>query len=176
MAGRDPVRDAPLDDLVGHLPPAPVGNGATRPGGGLAGQGDDLADLLGGDPGRAAGVRGVGQALLDAEVRVGDAAEADPAVAPEPGRHGGRAQLAGDPGVIQAVIGGQDDPGAEDELLRGRMPPGERLQRLPLGVGQGHGGGPGTGHDLLRGWGGQANRGDAAVILSNRKANWARLH
>jgi hypothetical protein len=54
--------------------------------------------------------------------------------------------------------------------------PGERLRSLPLRVGQGQGSGPGTGHNRFRGRYQKANRGNAAVIFTNRKANSTRQH
>ncbi len=117
MAGRDAVHDAALDDLVGDLAAAPVGDRPAGGGGSLAGQGDDPADLLGGDPRRSPRPRGVGQTLGDVQVILGDGLEANPAISPGPGGGDRDVQQASDLGVVLAIGGGQDDAGPEDRLL-----------------------------------------------------------
>ncbi|MDB5351267.1 MAG: hypothetical protein JWN86_2514 [Planctomycetota bacterium] len=110
MAGRDAVHDAALDDLVGDLAAAPVGDRPPGVRGGLAGQRHDPADLLRGDPRRTPRPRGIGQAVGDAQSLAGHAGEGEPAITPDPsGRRRGGEQ-ASDLGVVQAVGGGQDDP------------------------------------------------------------------
>src|SRR3954454_5474793 len=98
MTGRDPIDDASLDDLVGDLAATPVGDRSPGGRGGLARQGDDPAELLGGDPRRSPRPRGVGQAVVDAEVIPWGGPEADPAIPPSPGGGDRDAQCAGDLG------------------------------------------------------------------------------
>lgn len=150
MAGRDPIDDAAFDDLVGDLAAGPVGDRPAGDGGGLAGEGDDPADLLGGDPRWSPRPRGVGQAAFDTQVVFGDGLEADPAVTPGPGGRYRDVQHAGDLGVVQAIGGGQDDPGAEDGLLRRGVATDERLEALALGLEQDDGGWLGATHGEFR--------------------------
>lgn len=117
---------------------------------GLAGQRDDPADLLGGDPGRSPGSRGVGQSLLHAQFLQGDRLEGHPAGAPEPDGIEGHGAVPSDPGIAQAVGGGQDDAGAEGDLLGRGMTPQEGLEVVVLLVGQLNGEGLGSAQDLVR--------------------------
>ena len=66
------IKDAPLDDLVSDLAIGPVGDGAPRLAGGLAGHGDDGADLLGRNAGPLARAGRIAEALLEAQLGQGD--------------------------------------------------------------------------------------------------------
>jgi hypothetical protein len=135
-----------LDELVGDLAAAPVGDRSPRPLGGLARQGDDPADLLGGDPRRPAGPRGIGQAVLQAQLAEGDRLEGHPPCPPEPDGIEGHAERPGDLGVTLALSGAQDDPGSLGDLLGGGMPTQEGLEGITLLVGQFDGEGLGSAH------------------------------
>jgi hypothetical protein len=128
-----------------------VGDGSLGLLRGLAGQGDDLTHLLGGDPGRTSGAWGVGQALLRAEFVQGERLEGHPAGAPEPDGVEGHAAGPGDPGVALALGGGQDDAGAEGDLLGRGMAPQEGLEGVVLLVGEFDGKGLGSAQDRVRG-------------------------
>jgi hypothetical protein len=149
MARGDGFDDAASGDLVGDLAARPVGDGPLGLLRGLAGQGDDLTDLLGGDPGRSPGPRGVGQSLLHAQVVQGDRLEGHPASAPEPDGIEGHGTGLGDPGIALALGGGQDDPGAEGDLLRRGMTPQESLEGVALLVGEFNGKGLGSAQDRV---------------------------
>ena len=103
---------------------------------GLAGQGDDLTDLLGGDPGRPPRPWGVGQPLFGAEFVQGERPEGHPAGAPEPDGVEGHAARLSDPGIAVALGGGQDDAGAEGDLLGRGMAPQEGVEGFALLVGE----------------------------------------
>ena len=118
---------------------------------GLAGQGDDLADLRGGDPRRPPRPWGVGQSLLRAQFVQGERPEGHPAGAPEPDGVEGHAAGPGDPGVALALGGGQDDAGAEGDLLGRGMAPQEGLEGVVLLVGEFDGKGLGSAQDRVRG-------------------------
>ena len=117
---------------------------------GLAGQGDDLADLRGGDPGRPPRPRGVGQPLLRAQFVQGERPEGHPAGAPEPDGVGGHATGLSDPGVAVALGGVQDDAGAEGDLLGRGVTPQERLEGVVLLVGEFNGKGLGSTQGRVR--------------------------
>ena len=150
MARGDPLHDAAFDHFVGNLPLGPVRDGASGFFGGLTGHGHDGANLLGRDPWPATRARGIAEALLDAQFRHRDWLEERPAFSPEADRVAADLQGVGDGGVALAVGGPQEDPGAEDQLLRGRVLPEEGLQRLALLVGQFDHQGFGATHDRLR--------------------------
>ena len=76
--------------------------------------------------------------------------EERPAFSPEADRVAADLQGVGDGRVALAVVGPQEDPGAEDQLLRGRVSPEEGLERLALLVGQFDHQGFGATHDRLR--------------------------
>jgi len=84
------------------------------------------------------------------DIIVGDGPEADPAIPPGPGGGDRDGQGAGDLGVVQAVGGGQDDPGAEGDLLRRGVASDERLEVVPLRLGEDDGGRLGPAHGDLR--------------------------
>jgi hypothetical protein len=111
---------------------------------GLAGQGDDLADLLGGDPGRPPRAWGVGQSLLRAQFLQRDGLEGHPAGAPESDGVEGHAAGPSDPGVALAFGGGEDDAGAEGDLLGRGMAPQEALEGVVVLVGEFDGKGLGS--------------------------------
>jgi hypothetical protein len=115
-----------------------VGDRASTGGGRLAGQGDDRADLLGGEGRRRARARRVSQPLGDA-VRVLASA---PASSPQADRLGLDRH---DPGRLAhalAVPGQQDDPSPRGKLLGRAVGAAQPLQRdLLLGAqGDGQGG------------------------------------
>jgi len=99
--------------------------------GGLAGDGDDLDDLLGGERGRAAGTRGVVEGLLDhgqqlgirGAVRLGlpeRVGSLQPAVAPQADGDAVEAEAPGH--GLDAWVGGQreyDEDAADQPLRRG---------------------------------------------------------
>src|SRR5687767_11062824 len=68
VARGDPLNDAAFDDFVGHLPGGPLADRARGLRGRLAGQGDDPADLVRGDPRRRPGPRSIGQPLRGAQL------------------------------------------------------------------------------------------------------------
>jgi hypothetical protein len=69
MARGDAIDNAAFGNLLSDLAATPVGDRPFGLFGGFAGQSDDLADLLGRDPGRSPGPWGVGQTLLPAGPR-----------------------------------------------------------------------------------------------------------
>jgi hypothetical protein len=119
--------------------------------GGLAGHGHDRADLLGGDPRRLTRARGIAEALLEPQFGQRDRLEERPASPPEAYHVAADPKGVGDGGVALPVGGLQDDPGSEDQLLRGRVSPDEGLEGLALLVGQFDRPGIGATHDRLRG-------------------------
>jgi len=127
-----------------------VGDGAFGLLRGLAGQGDDLADLLGGDPGRPPGPWGVGQPLLHAQFVQGERPEGHPAGAPEPDGIEGHAAGPSDPGVALAFGGGEDDVGAEGDLLGRGMAPQEGVEGVALLVSEFDGKGLGSAQGRFR--------------------------
>lgn len=150
MARGDVLDDAALDDLVGDLPLGPVGDGSSRLAGGLAGHGHDGADLLGGDRRRLARTWGIAEPVRDAQFRERDRLEHLPASAPV--LH----QLATDPerprdlGIAAPIGGGQEDLGAEGQLLRGGVPPDQSEKGVALLVGQFDSQGLRATHERLR--------------------------
>jgi hypothetical protein len=150
MARGDGLDDPPADDLVSDLAARPVGDGALGLPRGLAGQGDDLTDLLGGDPGRPPRPRGVGQSLLRAQFVQGERPERHPAGAPEPDGVEGHAAGLSDPGIALALGGGEDNPGAEGDLLRCGMAPQEGLEGVVLLVAEFNGKGLGSTQGRVR--------------------------
>ena len=127
-----------------------MGDGTFGPLRGLAGQGDDLTDLLGGDPGRPPRPRGVRQPLLRTEFVQGERPEGHPAGAPEPDGVTGHAAGLSDPGVALALGGGEDDAGAEGDLLRRGMTPQEGLEGVVLLGGELDGKGLGSAQGRVR--------------------------
>ena len=150
MARGDGLDDPPPDDLVGDLAARPVGDRSLGLPRGLAGQGDDLTDLRGGDPGRSPRPRGVGKPLLRAQFVQGGPPEGHPAGAPEPDGVEGDAAGLGDPGVALAVGGGEDDAGAEGDLLGRGMTTPESLEGVVLLVGEFDGEGLGSAQGRVR--------------------------
>jgi len=134
-----------------------VADGAARPLGRLAGNGDDADDLLGAESGRAAQARRVGENPLDQaeEVSLGrllllgppqGVGGPEPAVAPEADADAGEAQLVGG-GVDTGISGqGQEDLGAADQTLGGRLALGETLEQGLLQGRDGDGGCCWSGH------------------------------
>jgi hypothetical protein len=150
MARGDAVDDAAFDHLIGDLPLGPVGDGASGLDGGLAGHGDDGADLLGGDLRWLARAWGIAEAVLDPELGQGDRLQEHPTFAP--GAHRVEGDLMGlrDGRVALPVGGEQDHLGPQDQLLGSRVPPDEALEGLALLVGQFDGQRFGATHDRLR--------------------------
>ena len=152
MARGDLCDDAALDHFVGDLPLGPVGDRAAGFFRGLTGHGHDGADLLGGDARRLARARGIAEAVLHAQFGQRDRLEQHPALPPEADRVEADPEILGDGGVAPAIGGLEDDPGAQDQLLRGQVSLEEGLQRLALLGGQFDRPGFGATHDRLCGW------------------------
>jgi hypothetical protein len=117
---------------------------------GLAGQGDDLTDLLGGDAGRPPRPWGIGQPLLHTQLVRGDRLEGHPAGTPEPDGVEGHGAGLSDPGIALTLGGGQDDPGAEGDLLGRGMTPQEGVKGVVLLVRGFNEEGPGSAQDRVR--------------------------
>jgi hypothetical protein len=177
MARGDAIDDAAAEDLVGDLAATPVGDGPLGSLGGLAGQGHDLADLLGADPRRPPRPWGVGQAFLQPQFVQGDRLEGPPARAPEPDGIEGHGARPGDLGVTLAVGGSEDDAGAEGDLLGGGMAPQEGLKGVVLLVGEFDGKGLGSAQDRVhRGRQGGETRYDSEGIIPESQFSRAALN
>ena len=145
------IDDAAFDHLVGDLTLGPVGDGSSGLAGGLAGHGDDGADLLGGDRRRLARAWSIAEAILDAQRRQGDRLEHLPAGTPVLHQIAGHLEGPGDLGITATVGGGQEDLGTAGQLLRGGVPPDQGVKGVALLVGQFDGQGLGATHERLRG-------------------------
>jgi hypothetical protein len=97
----------------------------------LAGQGDDLADLLGRERRRCAGARGVAQAGR----HTGRCCRIQPSAAPMTGRLAPYSQPSRGLVDPKAGCGEQNDPGSFRQLLRSRMGSDQRIQ-VPLLLGR----------------------------------------
>jgi hypothetical protein len=151
MARRDAIDDAALDHLVGDLALGPVGDGSSRLGGGLAGHGDDGADLLGGDRRRLARTWGIAEAVLETQLSQGDRLEHLPAGPPVLHELPADLERPRDLGIAASVRGGQEHPRAEGQLLRGGVPADQVVQGVALLVGQFDGQRLRATHEQLRG-------------------------
>jgi hypothetical protein len=150
MARGDVIDDAAFDHFVGDLALGPVGDGPSRLAGGLAGHGDDGADLLGGDRRRLARAWGIAEAVLEAQLLQGDRLEHLPAGAPVLDQIAGHLKGPRDLGITATVGGGQEDLGAAGQLLRGGVPADQGVQATALLVGQFDGQGLWATHEELR--------------------------
>src|SRR5262249_47063011 len=136
MAWGDVSDDAPFDNLVSDLAIGPVGNGASRLAGSLAGHGGDGTDLLRSDSGPLAPAGRIAEAVFQSQLGQRDRSEEHPAVAPEPDRLQTDMPRAGD-GQVTATLGGiQNEVGAQSDLLWSRVPSDEALQGVALVLGQ----------------------------------------
>ena len=145
MPGRDRVEDASFHRFIGDLPLGPLTDrsvGACRD---LAGERDELAELLWGKAGGRPGTRGVREPRLHARGcgRVRGRAR-QPAFAPEAGGLHIDAEVASHLGIVLSGGGHENDPAAQGDLLRGQMAVHQRFQRLSLRIGQGDGAGAGS--------------------------------
>ena len=130
LRGRDRRDDVARDHLVGPLVRRPVGDRPAGLLGGLAGDGEDLGDLLGGEFAGGAGPGLIGEDRLDGPAERGaglgaldgdEAVEgARPASPPESDGALGQADLLGDLVVAAALKGEQDEGGAWSEPGRSR--------------------------------------------------------
>jgi hypothetical protein len=138
----------PLLDLVGQLGVGPVTDGPAGLLGRLAGDSDDLDDLLGAEGGGTTGARRVVERGLDQAEQIGVAGAVGfggsqtvggvkPAVTPEADADAGESLACGD--ALQARVIGQreQDIGATDETHRGGLATAEVLQRGTLARRQG---------------------------------------
>ncbi len=125
LGRRDRRDDAPLDDLVGQFVGRPVGDGPARLLGGLAGDREDLGDLLRGELARGTGSRFVGEDSFDGSSQVGGLAALDvsegvpglsPASSPASDLALPEAEPLSDLFVAEAVEGQQDDCGPLPEM------------------------------------------------------------
>src|SRR4029077_1808126 len=116
---RDRSDDAPFDDLVGQLMGRPVGDGPARLLGGLAGDGQNQGDLLGGELAGGAGAWFVGEDGFDGASQRGaglatlQVNEAVPGLGPasSPASHWAlsQADLRGDLVIAKAGEGQEND-------------------------------------------------------------------
>jgi hypothetical protein len=126
--------------------------------GGLTGDGHELDDLLGAEGGRASRPGGIGQHPLDQApqrrlgrrlllglLQLGGGLE--PAVAPVADGQAGQAQLLGRGFDARVVRQGQDDRGAADQPLVGRLLPQQPLEQDLLHRGKDQGNRLGSTHD-----------------------------
>jgi hypothetical protein len=149
MARGDAIDDAAFDHLVRNLPLGPVGNGSPGLAGGLAGHGDDGADLLGGDLRRLARAWGIAESILNAQLGQGDRLQEHPAFAPGSDHVESDLMHRRDGRVAQPISGVQDDLGSQGQLLGGRVLSAEAQEGLALLVGQFDSQGFGASHDRL---------------------------
>lgn len=143
------IEDTPFDDLVSDLAIGPVGNGASRLAGSLAGHGDDGADLLGRNARSLTRAGRIAEAVLDTQLGQGDRLEEHPAFPPKPDRLQTDVTRAGDGQVTPTRGGIQDDLSTHDGLLGGRVLSDQRLQGDALIIGQHDGHGLGATHDCV---------------------------
>src|SRR5215216_7792203 len=99
MAGRDPVEDPSLDRFVGDLPWGPVADGTGGVFGYLTDQGDQLAPLLGGNPGGGTGALPVGKPSVDGQIDERSGLESHPASTPVANHIDGSGEFTGNLGV-----------------------------------------------------------------------------
>jgi hypothetical protein len=150
MARGDALDDAAFDPLVGDLALGPVGDRSSRLAGGLAGHGDDGADLLSGEFRWLARAWGIAEAVLDAQFLQGDRLEDLPAGAPVRHQLATGLKRPRDLGVAATFGGGEEDLASEGQLLRCGVPPDQGVQGVALLVGQFDGHGLRATHDRLR--------------------------
>ena len=136
MARRNLLDNAPYADFLGKLPARPLADRASSETGGFAGQGHDVADLLGGDPSRVARARRIRQAVGNALVLETDRVEAEPTLAPEPHGIDIYTHLARNVGIVVSLGSGQDNACPYGELLGSRMASGQGFQGVPFGGSQ----------------------------------------
>jgi hypothetical protein len=151
MARGDAIDDAAFDHLVGDLTLGPVGDGSSRLAGGLAGHGHDGADLLGGDLRWLARAWGIAETVLYTQFRERDRLEHLPTGAPVLHQLATDLKRPGDLGIAASLGGGQEDLGAESQLLRGGVPPDQGEKGVALLVGEFDGQGLRATHERLRG-------------------------
>jgi hypothetical protein len=120
-----------------------MADGAVRLLGRLAGQGDDLDDLLGGEGGRPSRARGVVEDLLGQgrELLVGEVVPLgasqiigglEPAVAPEADGDAVESQVSGDGFEARIVGQGEQEANPADQALRGGLALTDAFERSPL--------------------------------------------
>ena len=142
LGRRDRRDDAPLDDLVGQFVGRPVGDGPARLLGGLAGDREDLGDLLRGELAGCARARCVAEDRCGGPAQVGFGLAALPINQAGPGRgptasppsdlESSQTHLSGDLFVAQAVKGQEDDGGSLPEMRGGSGGVSQREQNLVL--------------------------------------------
>lgn len=138
MARRNLCDNTSEANFLRNLPARPLADRASSATGGCAGQGDDLAHLFGGDPRRMSRTGRIRQALGNADVLQTDRVEAAPTLAPETDGVDVHTHAARNLGIVVACGSCQDDPCPYGELLCGRMPPGQSVQRVLFVGSQSH--------------------------------------
>ena len=128
MPGRDLIDDATRSDLVGNLSTTPLADRATGRLRRLAGQSDNLADLLGGDVRRGSWSGRIRQALLHGEILQRHRLQPQPAGSPQTNGLYMHPQLASDLGVVSSVCGSHDDACSYGNLLGCRVTPNQGVQ------------------------------------------------
>ena len=151
LGHRDRRHDAALDDLIGQFVGRPVSDGPAGLLRGLAGDGQDLGDLLRSELAGGAGPGLIAEDLLDGPAQGGMAFEAldanepvpgvGPASPPEADLPPRQSDLGGDLGIALAVEGQEDDGGPLPELGRRRGGVLNGTEDILLTFGDGHLGG-----------------------------------
>ena len=147
LGRRDRRDDAPFDDLVGQFVGRPVGDGPAGLLGGLAGDREDLGDLLRGELAGGAGAGFVGEDRFDGPAQVGFGLAAlqvneagpglGPASSPPSDLASSQADLLGDVFIAKAVEGQEDDGGPLPEMRGGRDGVADREEDVVLTFGDG---------------------------------------
>ena len=142
LGRRDRRDDAPLDDLVGQFVGRPVGDGPARLRGGLAGDREDLGDLLRGELAGSARAGCVGEDRFDGPAQVGFGLAAlqvneagpsfGPASSPPSDLASSQTNLCSDVFVAKAVKGQEDDCGPLPEMRGGSDGVSQREQDIVL--------------------------------------------
>ena len=138
MARRNLCDNTSEANFLRNLPAGPLADRASSATGGFAGERHDVADLFGGNPGWMARTGRIRQALGNAHVLHTGRVEAEPTLAPETDGIDVHTHAARNLGIVVACGSCQDDPCPYGELLCGRMPPGQRVQRVPFVGSQSH--------------------------------------
>jgi len=141
------IDNAALEDLIGDFAARPLTNRAFGHLWLLAGQGHNLADLIGSDPARRTRPGQILQALGNAELRQRNRLQIQPAPPPQSCRVNHDSQSPGDLGVVLPFASRQYNAGPQRYLLLCAVAFDQLLKTLPLSIGQTDGGWLGTFHN-----------------------------